>query len=83
MKKKKKKFSSLNGVLALLQQLQVKYYKSNTFGIITLSTGTIVLSVSTTENGAPMSINFDFWDDRDIWETSYQRLLDYLNTNEL
>ncbi len=82
MKNKKKKFSSLKSVLILLQQLQIKYYRSHVFGMFTCISGSVMLSVSA-EVGAPLAINFNAWDSSDVLEASYQKLLDYLNNNKL
>lgn len=77
MKNKSKKFSSLNSILILLQQLQVKYYGKCSFFLSVYMPTNIDVYIN---DKLRESESFSFYAGEGIikWTHTYQNLLDYL-----
>lgn len=75
MKNKEKKFKSLQSVLILLQ-----YYGKFAFHIDTYKSGSIDVYIPIPYDDG--LFEFSSVDDCDVWETTYQELLEYLKINQ-
>ena len=78
MKNKEKKLGSLNSVLILLQQLQVKYFMKCVFHLDVYLSGNTDVFVLKDDSDKGKLFSFYIGDDRDNWVSTYEDLLSYL-----
>ena len=78
MKNKEKKLGSLNSVLILLQQLQVKYCRKCAFHLDVYLSGNTDVFVVKDDSDKGKMFSFCVGDDRDKWISTYEDLLSYL-----